>query len=83
MTIDHISGGRAMMVMGGAWFEREHRAFGLDFGSGFGERLDWLDEAVAAPYAARRRGRHQPGRGAYAFDHLRIEPRRSGRMSRS
>jgi hypothetical protein len=32
--------------IGGAWFEREHDAFGIDFGSGFGERLDRLDEAV-------------------------------------
>src|SRR5439155_11042664 len=26
--------------------DREHEALGIDFGSGFGERLDWLDEAV-------------------------------------
>jgi alkanesulfonate monooxygenase SsuD/methylene tetrahydromethanopterin reductase-like flavin-dependent oxidoreductase (luciferase family) len=32
--------------MGGGWFEREHDAFGIDFGSGFGDRLDWLDESV-------------------------------------
>src|SRR3954452_18232756 len=47
-TIDHISGGRAIMGIGGAWFEEEHRAFGLDFGAGFGQRLDWLAEAAAA-----------------------------------
>ena len=35
-----------MLGLGGGWFEREHDAFGLDFGSGFGERLDRLDEAV-------------------------------------
>ena len=46
-TLDHMSGGRAILGIGGAWFEREHEAFGIDFGSGFGERLDWLDEAVA------------------------------------
>ena len=45
-TVDHISGGRAILGIGGAWFEDEHRAFGLDFGSGFGERLDRLAEAV-------------------------------------
>jgi F420-dependent oxidoreductase-like protein len=45
-TIDHISGGRAILGIGGGWFEDEHRAFGLDFGSGFGERLDRLGEAV-------------------------------------
>ena len=45
-TLDHMSGGRAILGIGGAWFEREHEAYGIDFGSGFGERLDWLDEAV-------------------------------------
>ncbi len=45
-TLDHLSGGRSMLGIGGAWFEREHEGFGIDFGSGFGERLDRLDEAV-------------------------------------
>src|SRR3954471_14232322 len=45
-TLDHISGGRAILGIGGAWFEEEHRAFGLDFGSGHGERLDRLAESV-------------------------------------
>lgn len=46
-TLDHLSGGRAVLGIGGAWFEREHDAFGIPFGSGFGERLDRLDESVA------------------------------------
>jgi len=45
-TVDHISGGRAILGIGAGWFEREHAAFGFDFGSGFGERLDRLIEAV-------------------------------------
>jgi F420-dependent oxidoreductase-like protein len=45
-TLDHISNGRAILGIGGAWFEEEHEAFGLDFGSGFPERLRWLSEAV-------------------------------------
>lgn len=45
-TLDHVSSGRAVLGLGGAWFEREHDAFGIDFGSGVGDRLDHLDEAV-------------------------------------
>ncbi len=45
-TLDHVSGARAVLGIGGAWFEREHDAFGLEFGRSVGERLDRLDEAV-------------------------------------
>jgi alkanesulfonate monooxygenase SsuD/methylene tetrahydromethanopterin reductase-like flavin-dependent oxidoreductase (luciferase family) len=47
-TIDHASGGRAIAGLGGAWMEPEHTATGIDFGSGFGQRLDWLEESAAA-----------------------------------
>jgi alkanesulfonate monooxygenase SsuD/methylene tetrahydromethanopterin reductase-like flavin-dependent oxidoreductase (luciferase family) len=47
-TIDHASGGRAIAGIGGAWMEPEHTATGIDFGSGFGQRLDWLEETAAA-----------------------------------
>jgi alkanesulfonate monooxygenase SsuD/methylene tetrahydromethanopterin reductase-like flavin-dependent oxidoreductase (luciferase family) len=45
-TLDHITNGRAVLGIGGAWFEREHDALGIDFGNSVGERLDRLDEAV-------------------------------------
>ena len=45
-TLDHISGGRAILGIGGAWFETEHEAYGLQFGDGFPERLRWLGEAL-------------------------------------
>jgi alkanesulfonate monooxygenase SsuD/methylene tetrahydromethanopterin reductase-like flavin-dependent oxidoreductase (luciferase family) len=69
-TLDHQSEGRAVLGVGGAWFEPEHRAFGLDFGSGDGERLDRLDEAVElmrrllAGEVASARGRHYHARAA-------------------
>lgn len=74
-TIDHISGGRAVMGLGGAWFELEHQAFGLDFGSGFGQRLDWLGEALdAVTRLVRGETVTSPPGGRYAFDRLRIDP---------
>jgi len=45
-TLDHISRGRAVLGIGGAWFETEHRGLGMEFGNSPGERLSWLDEAV-------------------------------------
>jgi alkanesulfonate monooxygenase SsuD/methylene tetrahydromethanopterin reductase-like flavin-dependent oxidoreductase (luciferase family) len=45
-TLDHISNGRATLGIGGAWFEEEHIAYGIEFGDGFPERLRWLGEAL-------------------------------------
>jgi alkanesulfonate monooxygenase SsuD/methylene tetrahydromethanopterin reductase-like flavin-dependent oxidoreductase (luciferase family) len=74
-TLDHISGGRAILGLGGAWMEPEHTAHGIDFGSGFGERLDRLEEAVAG---IRRvldgeSVTSDPG-GYYRFSDLRHQP---------
>ena len=75
VTVDHVSGGRSWLGIGGAWFEHEHTAHGIDFGSGFGERLDWLDEAVAA-ISALLRGEEvtSPESGRYDFRALRHHP---------
>jgi len=45
-TLDHVSGGRAILGIGAAWFDREHTAYGLAFGDGPPERLRWLAEAL-------------------------------------
>ncbi len=75
VTIDHISGGRAIMGIGGAWFGDEHQAFGIDFGTGFGQRLDWLAEAVPAVRTLLDGGEVSSAEGGrYAFDKLRIAP---------
>ena len=48
VTVDHISGGRFVLGLGAAYRELEHQAHGIEFGSGFGERLTWLEESVDA-----------------------------------
>jgi F420-dependent oxidoreductase-like protein len=44
MTIDHISGGRAEIGIGAAWYELEHNDYGIPFPT-IGTRMRMLDEA--------------------------------------
>jgi F420-dependent oxidoreductase-like protein len=44
-TLDVISGGRAILGLGAAWNEAEHKGYGFDFPP-IGERMDRLDEAL-------------------------------------
>jgi F420-dependent oxidoreductase-like protein len=75
-TLDHVSGGRAVLGIGGAWFEREHDGFGIDFGATTGERLDRFDEALMLMRRlldGERIARHD-GR-FYTFEDALCEPR--------
>jgi alkanesulfonate monooxygenase SsuD/methylene tetrahydromethanopterin reductase-like flavin-dependent oxidoreductase (luciferase family) len=75
VTLDHLSGGRAILGLGGAWFDLEHVAHGIDFGSGFGERLTWMDEAAGGLRALLdgETVTSRPG-GRYEFQDLRVAP---------
>lgn len=44
-TLDVLSGGRAVLGLGAAWFDREHKAYGIPFPP-LKERLDRLEETV-------------------------------------
>jgi F420-dependent oxidoreductase-like protein len=73
-TLDVISRGRAILGIGGAWYDVEHQGLGIDY-PGDRVRLDMLDEAVQVCRAmftgddVSFTGRH------YRLDHARNLPR--------
>jgi alkanesulfonate monooxygenase SsuD/methylene tetrahydromethanopterin reductase-like flavin-dependent oxidoreductase (luciferase family) len=73
-TLDHISGGRAILGIGAAWFEEEHRAFGLEFGAGPPERLRWLREALPIMRGMLRGERPTATGPRYAAREVRNDP---------
>ena len=44
-ALDHVSDGRATLGIGSGWFELEHNAYGIPFGT-FGRRFEMLEEAL-------------------------------------
>ena len=66
-TIDVLSGGRAVLGIGAAWFEDEHRAYGFEFPP-LKTRFELLEDALVI---ARRMFTRDEAR--YAGTHLRVE----------
>jgi alkanesulfonate monooxygenase SsuD/methylene tetrahydromethanopterin reductase-like flavin-dependent oxidoreductase (luciferase family) len=46
VTVDHVSGGRAELGIGGGWYQAEHDAYGFPFGT-TRERMDELERQLA------------------------------------
>ena len=69
-TIDIISGGRAVLGIGAAWFEGEHKAYGYDFPP-LKERFERLEDALQiarmmfTQERATFQGKHHRVEGAY------------------
>ncbi len=74
-TLDHVSGGRAILGLGAGWFRREHEAFGFDFGASMGERLDRLEESIGLIRRLLAGERFSHAGRFYAFDDALISPR--------
>ena len=74
-TLDHASGGRAILGLGAAWFELEHQAHGIDFGASAGARLRWLEESVGIVRDLLDGNDVTYRSEKYAFDHARHLPR--------
>ena len=62
-TLDVVSGGRAVLGIGAGWYELEHTAFGVEFGT-FTDRFDRLGEALDI-IAAMLHGEHSTHEGSW------------------
>jgi F420-dependent oxidoreductase-like protein len=71
-TLDVLSGGRTMLGLGAAWYEREHRAFGVPYPS-TKERFERLEETLQIVRQAWGDGGRYDGRH-YTLDDLTVVP---------
>jgi alkanesulfonate monooxygenase SsuD/methylene tetrahydromethanopterin reductase-like flavin-dependent oxidoreductase (luciferase family) len=74
-TLDHASGGRAILGLGAGWEVEEQLAHGIDPGASLGERLDWLDEALVLIRGILHGDSETFEEGHYRFRGVRQAPR--------
>lgn len=67
-TLDVLSGGRAYLGIGAAWYERESEALGFPFPS-TSERFEWLEEALQIVHQMWDEGNN----GAYDGKHFQLK----------
>jgi F420-dependent oxidoreductase-like protein len=72
-TVDHISGGRLEMGIGGGWYEHEWRAYGYGFPP-IPERLGRLREGVEIMHQAWTTGSATLDGKYYQVDHAIVQP---------
>jgi F420-dependent oxidoreductase-like protein len=73
-TIDHISGGGAEYGVGAAWFEQEHREYGIPFPR-VGVRMDMLDEACRVMRGLWTKDRFSFDGEHYQLDDAQLKPK--------
>jgi len=72
VTLDHLSGGRFELGLGGGWHEWEAEAYGYDFPR-LGTRLDMLDEAAElTKLLVELGGGDPPARADYSGQHYKL-----------
>jgi F420-dependent oxidoreductase-like protein len=76
-TLDHVSGGRAVLGIGAGWQENEHRAYGIEFSDVPG-RLRRLDEACRVIRALLANARSDFDGAHYQLADAPLEPKPVG-----
>lgn len=79
VTVDHISGGRAVLGLGSGWMEVEHTAYGFEFGT-FTDRFEKLEEALQIIRSMRSEAVTTLDGERYRFVEAPMEPKPVGRL---
>ncbi|HUP24279.1 MAG TPA: TIGR03560 family F420-dependent LLM class oxidoreductase [Thermoanaerobaculia bacterium] len=79
VTLDHVSGGRAVLGLGAGWQENEHRAYGIEYSDVPG-RLRRLDEACQVIRSLLRQPKSDLSGQHYHLAGAPLEPKPVGKL---